>query len=94
MIDLRKFARGQTCTVRAPGICNYDPTTTVLAHIRRRCVGIGAKLSDLVGAHCCSACHDLIDGRTRHPDYPLERIDTLIVCAMCETLGRVSKELK
>ena len=94
MINLRKFARNQPCTVRAPGICNFDETTTILAHIRRRCVGIGTKPCDLAGIHACSQCHDLIDGRLRHPEYPLERIDTLIVGALCETLDRVSKELK
>ncbi|HCS2009647.1 TPA: DUF1364 family protein, partial [Shigella boydii] len=25
MVDLRKAARGQMCTVRIPGYCNHDP---------------------------------------------------------------------
>ncbi len=32
MVDLRKAARGQMCTVRIPGYCNHDPETSVLAH--------------------------------------------------------------
>ncbi|EIZ8685769.1 DUF1364 family protein, partial [Shigella sonnei] len=31
MVDLRKAARGQMCTVRIPGYCNHDPETSVLA---------------------------------------------------------------
>lgn len=34
MVDLRKAARGQMCTVRIPGYCNHDPETSVLAHYR------------------------------------------------------------
>lgn len=28
---------------------------------------MGAKMHDIHGAYCCSACHDAIDGRTRTP---------------------------
>ena len=64
--DLRKLARGQDCTVRLPGICNSNPETTVLAHYRLAGVsGIGIKSPDVIGAWCCSACHDAIDGRIR-----------------------------
>ncbi|BBI46989.1 hypothetical protein KPSA1B_105772 [Pseudomonas syringae pv. actinidiae] len=30
---LRASAKGQDCTVRIPAICNYNPETTVLAHL-------------------------------------------------------------
>ncbi len=30
---VRDSARGQDCTVRIPGTCNFDPATTVLAHL-------------------------------------------------------------
>jgi hypothetical protein len=60
---LRDSARGRDCTVRLPGICNFRPETTVLAHLNGG--GAGTKHSDLMGAFTCSACHDEIDGRTR-----------------------------
>lgn len=62
---LRDSARGQPCMVRLPGICNHDPATTVLAHLNGG--GMGTKKSDLFGAFCCSACHDVLDGRVRVP---------------------------
>ncbi|HFR8650170.1 TPA: nuclease domain-containing protein [Escherichia coli] len=34
MADLRKAARGRECQVRIPGVCNGNPDTSVLAHIR------------------------------------------------------------
>ena len=65
MSDLRKLARGQECMVRIPGVCNGNPETMVLAHYRLagEC-GMGIKPPDVMGAWCCAACHDAIDGRT------------------------------
>lgn len=66
MTDLRKEARGRACQVRLPGICNCNPETTVLAHLRMAGItGMGMKAPDALGAHACSACHDEIDRRTR-----------------------------
>ncbi|HDH3110461.1 TPA: nuclease domain-containing protein, partial [Escherichia coli] len=28
MVDLRKAAKGQMCTVRIPGYCNHNPETS------------------------------------------------------------------
>jgi len=63
--DFRKLARGRECMVRIPAVCNHDPSTTVLAHVGG--AGIARKASDLAGAWCCSACHDVIDGRVTTP---------------------------
>lgn len=63
-MDLRKLARGQDCMVRIPGVCNGNPETTVLAHYRLAgACGMGVKPPDIMGAWCCSACHDAVDGR-------------------------------
>lgn len=56
---IRKSARGQLCQARIPGVCNYDPRTTVFAHLNG--YGIGGKNPDLFGAFCCSDCHRYID---------------------------------
>lgn len=67
MSALRKFAKGKPCMVRLVGICNWNPETTVLAHIRRAGVaGTGQKPPDLCAVWACSACHDEIDRRTRN----------------------------
>jgi hypothetical protein len=52
--------------IRLPGICNHDPDTTVLAHVRLVGVsGMGMKSPDLLGAWACSACHDVVDRRVK-----------------------------
>jgi hypothetical protein len=61
-VNLRRLARGQDCKIRLPGICNFNPETTVLAHYR--CIGIsgmGLKSPDQIGAWACSACHAYVD---------------------------------
>ncbi len=66
-----KSARGQDCQVRIPGVCNFNPETTVFAHLNGG--GMGLKRLDIHGAYCCSACHDALDGRTKTP-YSHERL--------------------
>ena len=62
MADLRKAARGRECQVRIPGVCNGNPETSVLAHIRLTGLcGTGTKLPELIATIACSACHDEID---------------------------------
>lgn len=62
-MNLRKLAEGQPCQVRLPG-CDGGGPTTVLAHYRLAgYCGVGMKPPDVMGAWCCSRCHELIDGR-------------------------------
>lgn len=69
MADLRKAARGRECQVRIPGVCNGNPETSVLAHIRLAGLcGTGIKPPDLIATIACSACHDEIDRRTHFVD--------------------------
>jgi len=64
---IRKSAQGQDCQVRLPGICNFNPETTIPAHVGSG-GGMGSKVSDIHMAYCCSSCHDEIDRRTRLMD--------------------------
>lgn len=65
-MNLRDFAEGKDCQVRLPGICNFNPETTVLAHIRLAGITGGSqKAADLLGAHACSDCHAECDRQTR-----------------------------
>jgi len=62
---IRAAARGQDCTVRLPGVCNFNPETTVLAHLPCGQRGTGIKSPDNLAVFACAACHDAIDGRVR-----------------------------
>ena len=60
---IRQSARGAECQVRYPAYCNRDESTVIFAH--KGGAGMGRKNSDLFGAHCCSSCHDVADGRVK-----------------------------
>ena len=46
---IRKAAKGENCTLRLPGICNFNPDTTVACHSPwlRDGMGKGTKSDDL-----------------------------------------------
>lgn len=58
-----RSARGEECTVRLPECCNWNPETTVLAHINCEDKGMGKKSPDWWSCYACSDCHDSIDKR-------------------------------
>lgn len=62
---LRASARGEQCTLRLVGICNFNPETVVLAHIGKG-GGMGSKCGDNMAVFACSNCHDVIDGRASY----------------------------
>lgn len=74
---MRKLARGRECTVRLAGVCNFDPTTTVLAHVKAGWFGMGIKPPDVLGVVACHACHDEIDRRTRKLEREFVELETL-----------------
>lgn len=61
MSKLRKSAKGQECFIRIPGVCNWNPETTVLCHVNGG--GMGLKSDDMAGAFGCSSCHLAVDGK-------------------------------
>lgn len=74
-VNLRKSARDRECQVRIPGVCNGNPETSVLAHYRLAgTCGTSCKPDDMQGAIACSACHDLIDGRTKTKEYSRDEL--------------------
>lgn len=88
--SIRLAARNRECTVRLPGICNRNPETTVLAHLRFGPKAMGGKPCDLCACFACSACHDVIDGRVPTPagfDYC-----QAVAPAMAETLAILASE--
>jgi len=92
-MSLRKEARGRGCTVRLPGVCNFNSETTVLAHIRVTGVsGMGLKSPDLLGAWACSACHDEIDGRTHKSGLSRDELRLAHYDGMARTIMQLHKE--
>ena len=58
---IRISAKGEDCQVRIDNVCNFNPETTILAHLGGS--GMALKSNDIHSAYCCSSCHDAIDGR-------------------------------
>jgi len=91
-MKLRKAARGRECMVRLPSVCNHDPETTVLAHVRLAGVsGMGMKSDDLLGAWACSSCHDAIDRRA-HTDLDRDYVRLAHLEGMVRTIAVLKKE--
>jgi hypothetical protein len=95
VINLRKLARDQECQVRSP-VCNFDRATSVLAHYREIGIsGAGYKSPDLLGAHCCSACHTLVDtGRYGDIELLNDERDLLLLRGMARTQAKLIREGK
>lgn len=60
MSKIRKSAKGEDCQVRIPGVCKFNPKTTVLAHDGG--AGWALKANDIHSVYACYECHLVIDG--------------------------------
>ncbi len=60
---VQKSARGQECTLRIPHVCNWDNSTTILAHVGKH--GTAKRNHDSEAVFACSDCHDAIDFRNK-----------------------------
>lgn len=91
-MNLRNAAKGRPCMVRLPDICNHNPETTVLAHIRMAGLsGMGIKADDLLGAWACSSCHDAIDRRS-NIDLDRDYVRLAHLEGMARTIAQLRKE--
>ena len=88
---IRQAARGEECTLRIARICNYDPETTVLAHLPDESKGGNRKSDDISACFACSACHDIIDGRDnkKWKNYTTAEIERYMRRAMVRTWRRL-----
>jgi hypothetical protein len=78
--------------IRLEGICNHNPETTVLAHIRLPGVsGMGLKADDLLGAWACSSCHDAVDRRS-NTDLDRDYVRLAHLEGMVRTIAQLRKE--
>jgi hypothetical protein len=86
---ITQSARDEDCTLNIAGACNYDSATVIFAHFPDENHGIGRKASDLSGAYCCSACHDVIDRRdSRYKESETDR-DFYMRRAQSRTINRL-----
>lgn len=84
-----KSAKGETCTVRIPGVCNHNPATVVFAHINGG--GMARKRSSIHGAYACSECHAFLDGGYAQFLWSRQMRDAEHLRAMLETQERMIK---
>lgn len=90
--NLRTIAAGKPCSLRLPGVCNFNETSTVLAHIRRgNTAGGGMKPADINAVPLCSACHDVFDGR-KPSSYSRVELDAEMLRAHVQWLDWLAKE--
>lgn len=54
---VRESAKGETCTLRLPNICDRDPEKVMLCHINSFRKGVGNKSHDIHGYYGCYSCH-------------------------------------
>ena len=90
--ELRKFAKDQECLAAITGYCNDNPETTVLAHYRPGFFGMAMKPHDILGAHTCSACHDILDGRNNNHNIDPDDLDQIFQSAVIKTIQRITSK--
>lgn len=78
-----KSAEGQECQIRIPGYCNFNPETTIFAHING--AGMGFKHHNIHGAYACSNCHDVVDGRRKHNEFTNDEVELMFLQGVVRT---------
>lgn len=92
MSKITEAARGMPCQIRIPGVCNGNWETTVAAHYRLAGLcGTGMKPPDVIAAHACSSCHDVVDGRNRTDDWDYEEVRFMHAEGVLRTLNELVK---
>ncbi|OON39639.1 hypothetical protein BTJ39_13400 [Izhakiella australiensis] len=93
-VNFRKEACGRECQIRIPGICSFNPETTVLTHYRLAgTCGIGCKPDDTQAAWGCDCCHAAVDGRIK-TDYTREELRLFHAEAVLRTQSILRSESK
>jgi uncharacterized CHY-type Zn-finger protein len=65
-----------------PGVCNYNPETTVLCH--KGGAGIARKSNDIHSSYGCSECHAVLDGHKKS-EYTKNEIQLMFYDGMVRT---------
>lgn len=80
-------AKGEDCTLRIPGVCNWDNSTTVFAHMNGG--GMGYKNHDIHGCYACSDCHDWLDMKPGYQTNECMKRKPEFLRAMIETQNKL-----
>jgi hypothetical protein len=92
MSALTDYARGKDCEIRVPGVCNFNPETTVACHVPLMGNhGTGFKPMDLHIAFGCSDCHDAVD-RRRFLELDRDFVRQCHVEGMMRTQAKIMRE--
>jgi hypothetical protein len=89
---ITESAKGKDCTIRIPGICNFDPDTVVHCHINTKFKGTALKSPDIFGFRGCSSCHDVIDGRNIGHKHKVMELKLWAYDAVIETQKQLMDE--
>jgi len=89
---ITRSARGEDCSLRIVGVCNFATDTTVYAHAPCVDKGMGFKSPDWWGMYACSNCHDAIDSRTNIRELTIENKLHTILSAVYETQKKLFKK--
>ena len=81
---MTKSARNEDCSLQIFPYCNFNPETTVLAHINSPSKGMGKKSEDFFAVFSCNICHDIIDKRM-YTDLSEEEIQKCILRGLHRT---------
>jgi len=74
-------------------VCNHNPETVVLAHIRNQWFSRGSKPPDICGVWACSSCHDYMDSRKKAlNDFERQLLQQYLLDALCRQLHYYAKE--
>jgi len=92
---IRASARGEECTLKIPGVCNYNPETTVWAHSNqaKHGKGMGLKAADEYGCYACSSCHTFLDhGWANHPMIESYHVEFMFEIAMQKSRDKLRQK--
>lgn len=83
---LLSMARGKPCLFRLPGICNFDPETTVACHSNQAAHGKGGarKADDEYTAWGCFSCHSWLDQSQGYSEGKLLAFMVAHLAQVCE----------
>lgn len=85
-MNRRQWAKGKPCQIRIPGVCNFNPETSVLCHYRMPgLTGIAQKADDRYAAIGCSDCHDHVDFRVQTDQWTRDELKLMHLEGMIRT---------
>ncbi|MDZ7658041.1 nuclease domain-containing protein [Fodinibius sp.] len=83
---LREWCKGQSCTLRIPGVCKDNGRNTCGCHLNSNAKGWGNKSPDFLMVIGCYRCHEFIDGGWVHTEWTKAEVQAEKLRALKESL--------